>query len=73
MTGWKSKWVYNSKFIPLDRAFLSNIKYYGSKMGIKFHKTHVVAHCVYGKIVRLCKIPQCSVGRLFSAEHYRNI
>ena len=36
------KGLYNAKLLPLDCAFLSDIQYFRSKIGIQFHNTHVV-------------------------------
>ena len=40
--GWKSKWLYNSRLIPLHAAFLANIKYFRSKIGMQFNNTPLV-------------------------------
>ena len=39
---WKSKGVYNSKLTALHGTFLPNIKYFGSKIGIRFINTPLV-------------------------------
>ena len=39
---WKSREVYNSKLTTLHGAFLPNIKYFGSKIGIQFNNTPLV-------------------------------
>ena len=38
---WKSKWVYRSKYKPLDTTFLHGIKHFGYRMDIKFDKGHL--------------------------------
>ena len=42
VTDWKSKGVFNSKLIALHCAFLSNIKYFGKKIEIKFNSNPLV-------------------------------
>ena len=40
--GWKSKGVYNSKFIALHVDFLPNVKYFRNKIGIQLNSTPLV-------------------------------
>ena len=40
--GWKSKRLFNSKLVALHGAFLSNIKYFGKKIGMQFNNTPLV-------------------------------
>ena len=42
ITDWKSKGVYNSKFVKLPEGFLPYIKYFGYKIGIQFNNTPLV-------------------------------
>ena len=39
--GWKSKGLFKCKLVPLHGAFLSNIKYFGYKIGIQFNNIHL--------------------------------
>ena len=39
---WKSKGEYNSKHAPLEGAFVPNMKYCSSKIGIQFNNTPLV-------------------------------
>ena len=40
--GWKSKDLSESNHLPLDGAFLPNIKYFGCKIGMQFNNTPLV-------------------------------
>ena len=40
--GWKLKGLHNSKLIGLNDVFLTNVKYFGNKIGIQFHNTTLV-------------------------------
>ena len=54
--GWKSKGVYNSKFIELHGAFLPNVENFGNEIGAHFNSTPLVIqqNNYPTKIVNVC-------------------